>query len=91
MALCGWFGFHVFWPLATGSLLIIAFDALMSSSGGQIKHFGVSFRRLAAGGVIGRLTGYGILVTSLLAFSIYSAVVLILKLLLLLLAVLDQE
>lgn len=91
VALGGWYGFQSFGALLAGSVLIAVFDILMFSSGGQLKHPGLSIFLLAAGGITGAITGSGILVTALLFFSVYSAVFLILKLILLLLAAFDHE
>ena len=90
LSLCGWFGLHVFGLLFAGSILIMIFDVLMSSSGGQIKNYGISILLLVAGGVFGGMSGYGVLTSALLAFSVYSAVILILKLILFILAVLNR-
>ena len=90
-ALCGWFIFHAFGLLLTGSVLIAVFDALMSSSGGQLKSPGLSLLLLAAGAIVGGVSGYGILTAALLFFSIYSALFLRLKLVLLVLAVMNDE
>ena len=90
-ALCGWFIFHAFGLLLTGSVLIAVFDALMSSSGGQLKSPGLSILLLAAGTIVGGVSGYGILAAALLFYSIYSAFFIILKLVLLVLAVLNEE
>lgn len=91
LSLFGWFGFHSFGLLAAGSILIVIFDVLMSSSGGQIKNYGLSILLAVAGGVFGGLSGYGILTAALLAFSVYSAIILILKMILLILAVMNRE
>ena len=91
MALGGWFILHSFWCLLAGVILIIFFDILMSSSGGQLKSWILSILLPAAGGLIGGLTDHGILTTAMLFFSVYSAVILMLKLCLLMLAALDRE
>ena len=91
MALGGWFSMHSFPLLLTGSLLIIVFDLLMSSSGGQLKPYGISVFLLAAGAVVGKLTAYGVLTTALLFFSLFSAGIVLFKLILLMLALFDDE
>lgn len=90
-ALCGWFVFHAFGLLLTGSVLIAAFDALMSSSGGQLKSPGLSLLLLAAGTIAGAVSGYGIPATALLFYTIYSALFVVLKLVFLVLAVMNEE
>lgn len=91
MALGGWLGMHSFPFLLIGSLLIVVFDMLMSSSGGQLKPYGISVFLLAAGAIIGKLTAYGILTTALLFFSLFSAGIVLFKLILLMLAVFDKK
>ena len=91
ISLCGWFAWHSFRLLMIGSIMILAFDLLMFSSGGQLKHSGLSVVLLAAGGIIGSISGYGTAEAALLFFSVYSAVFVFLRLILVLLAVLDHE
>lgn len=91
LSLCGWFAFHSFWLLITGVILILIFDAFMSSSGGQLKSLVLSLVFILGGGIAGALTGCGVVTAALLAFSVYSAFVVLLKLILLTLAVLNRE
>ena len=90
ISLCGWFAMHSFRLLLAGSIMVLGFDLLMSSSGGQLKHNGLSVVFLIIGGIIGGINGYGIAETALLSFSVYSAVFVLLRLILVLLAVLDH-
>ena len=91
LSLGGWFALHSFWLLLAGSLIVLAFDLLMFSSGGQLKNNGLSVILLIAGGLFGGIKGCGIPESALLFFSVYSAVIVLLKLILVLLAVLDNE
>ena len=91
LSLGGWFALHSFWLLLAGSLMVLAFDLMMSTSGGQLKNYGLSVILLIAGGIIGGIGGYGIPESALLFFSFYSAVTVLLKLILILLALLDNE
>ncbi len=91
LALCGWSVYHSVWLLLAGVVMILIFDAMMSSSGGQLKSNRLSVFFLLAGGIAGAATGYGILTASLLAFAAYSAVIVLFKVILLTLAVLDRE
>ena len=91
LSLCGWFVFHSFWLLAAGVVLVLIFDALMSSSGGQLKSSILSLVFILGGGIAGALTGFGVVTAALLAFSVYSAFIALMKLILLALAVMDRE
>lgn len=91
LSLGGWFGFHSFWLLLAGVILIIAFDCIMSSSGGQFKSLKFSIFLVIAGAIAGGLTQYGILASAMLAFSFYSALLVVLKLILLFMGMLDRE
>lgn len=91
LALAGWFGLHSLPMLIIGAVIVIAFDLLMSSSGGQIKSFGLSAVLLIVGAIVGGLTGWGIVQTALIFFAVYSAIVVVFKLILLVLASADDE
>ena len=91
LSLGGWLVLHSFWLLLAGSLMILVFDLMMFTSGGQIKNYGLSVILLIAGGIFGGIGGYGIPESALLFFSFYSAVTVLLKLILILLALLDNE
>ena len=90
-ALCGWFVCHSFAALLIGSILMGIFDMLLYTAGGQLKSYGLSLLLLIGGGIVGALSGYGSLTMALLFFAVYSAVVIVMKLILFVLAMLNQE
>lgn len=94
LSLGGWFGLHSFWLLLAGIILTGLFDCLMSSSGGQLKSFKLSVISVVIGAITeGVLQGGipGILAGAMLGFAVYSALLVVFKLILLFIGMLDKE